>query len=138
MMEETIPMRVAPAVELTEDQRQTLERWARGRSLPARQVERAHIILLAADGHQDIKIADRLGISNQKAARWRSRFLEFGLHGLEKDAPRPGRTPSISPATVATVIQKTTQERPSNATHWSTRTMAAAVGISEASVMRLK
>ena len=130
-------MRVAAEVELTNEQRLTLEQWARGRSLAARQVERARIILLAADGKQDIEIASKLGITNQKTARWRRRFLEAGLTGLEKDAPRPGRTPSISSARVKAVIQKTTQDRPSNATHWSTRTMAAEVGISEASVRRI-
>ncbi|MCC7340782.1 MAG: helix-turn-helix domain-containing protein, partial [Bryobacterales bacterium] len=58
-------MRVAPAVVLTDEQRQILEQWARGRSLPARQVERARIVLLAADGELDIEIAAKLGISNQ-------------------------------------------------------------------------
>ena len=130
-------MRVAPAVELTSEQRLTLEQWARGRSMAARQVERARIVLLAADGKQDIEIAYKLGITNQKTARWRRRFLEAGLTGLEKDAPRPGRTPSISSARVKAVIQKTTRDRPTNATHWSTRTMAAEVGISEASVRRI-
>ena len=130
-------MRVAPAVVLTHDQRQTLEQWARGRSLPARQVERARIVLLAASGEQDIAIGDQLRITNQKAARWRKRFLDGGIAGLEKDAPRPGRTPSIPTATVQRVIRKTTQQKPDNATHWSTRTMAAAVGISEASVRRI-
>ena len=110
-------MRVAPAVVLTHDQRRTLEQWARGRSLPARQVERARIVLLAADGEQDINIAGQLRITNQKAARWRQRFLEAGIAGLEKDAPRPGRTPSIPAATVQRVIRKTTQQKPANATH---------------------
>jgi transposase len=130
-------MRVAPTVALTDDERQTLEQWARGRSLPARQVERARIVLLAAAGEQDIDIATRLRITNQKAARWRRRFLEAGLAGLEKDAPRPGRTPTIPAAMVQRVIRKTTQQKPDNATHWSTRSMAAAVGISEASVRRI-
>jgi Homeodomain-like domain len=81
-------MRVAPPVELTDGQRQTLQQWARGRSLPARQVERARVVLLAADGKQDLEIAAEIGISNQKAARWRKRFLKLGLVGLEKDALR--------------------------------------------------
>ena len=130
-------MRVAPAIVLTEDQERTLQLWSRGRSLPARQVERAHVILLAAAGKQDLEIAAELGISNQKAARWRQRFLKVGLAGLEKDAPRPGRTPSIPKATVELVIKLTTLEKPHNATHWSTRTMAAAVAISAASVRRI-
>jgi transposase len=130
-------MRVAPPVELTEDQKRSLQQWARGRSLPARQVERARVVLLAAAGKQDLEIAAEIGISNQKAARWRKRFLKMGLAGLEKDAPRPGRTPTITPAKVQEVVRKTTQEKPSNATQWSTRTMAEAVGVSEKSVRRI-
>jgi transposase len=130
-------MRVAPAIVLDDEQRRTLEQFARGRSLPARLVERARIILLAAGGKQDLEIAAELGITNQKSARWRARFLEIGIAGLEKDAPRPGRTPSIAAATIQKVIAKTTLSKPTNATHWSTRTMAAEVGISEASVRRI-
>jgi transposase len=130
-------MRVAPQVVLTEDQERSLRQRARGRSLPARQVERARVVLLAAAGKQDLEIAAEVGISNQKAARWRKRFLEMGLAGLEKDAPRPGRTPTITPAKVQEVVRKTTQEKPANATHWSTRTMAEAVGLSEKSVRRI-
>src|SRR5690242_6584426 len=105
-------MRVAPQVVLTEDQERILHQWARIRSLPARQVERARIVLLAAAGKQDLEIAAEIGISNQKAARWRKRFLTLGLAGLEKDAPRPGRTPTITSATVQEVVRKTTQEKP--------------------------
>ena len=130
-------MRVAPSVELSPEQRQTLQQWARSRSLPLRQVERAKIVLLAAEGREDLEIAAALGVTNQKASRWRKRFLQSGLAGLEKDAPRPGRTPSIPAATVQRVIRKTTQEKPADATHWSTRSMAAAVGISAASVRRI-
>jgi transposase len=97
-------------------------------------VLRARIVLLAAEGTQDLKIARLLSIVPRTAARWRSRFLRDGIAGLEHDAP--GRTPSISPELVRMVIAKTTQERPSHATHWSTRTMAAVAGISEASVRR--
>ena len=130
-------MRVAPPVVLTEDQRRTLHQRARGRSRPARQVERARVVLLAAAGKQDLEIAAEVGISNQKAARWRKRFLRLGLAGLEKDAPRPGRTPTITPAKVQEVVRKTTQEKPANATHWSTRSMAEAAGLSEKSVRRI-
>src|SRR3954471_2669891 len=130
-------MRVAPPVVLTEDQRRTLHQWARGRSLPARQVERARVVLLAAAGKQDLEIAAEVGISNQKAARWRKRFLKLGLAGLEKDASRPGRKPTITAAQVQEVVRKTTQEKPANATHWSTRTMAVVAGLSEKSVRRI-
>lgn len=130
-------MRVAPPVVLDSQQRKTLEQWARSRILPARQVQRARIILLAAEGKQDLEIAAAVNISNQKASRWRRRFLQKGLSGLEKDAYRPGRKPKISPAKVEDVVRKTTQEKPDNATQWSTRTMATAVGISEKSVRRI-
>src|SRR5215470_15908226 len=130
-------MRVAPPVVLTEGQERILRQWARGRSLPARQVERARVVLLAAAGKQDLEIAVEVGISNQKAARWRKRFLKMGLAGLEKDAPRSGRTPTITPSKVQEVIRKTRQEKPANATQWSTRTMAAAAGLSEKSVRRI-
>jgi transposase len=130
-------MRVARLVALDPEQKQALEQWARARSLPLRVVERARIVLLAAVGKQDKEIAVEVGVSAQKAARWRNRFLELGMPGLEKDAPRPGRTPTIARAKVKKVIQMTTQEKPINATHWSTRTMAAAVGVSEATVRRI-
>jgi transposase len=73
----------------------------------------------------------------EKAARWRNRFLDGGLAALDKDAPRPGRTPTITPSKIQEVIRKTTQEKPSNATHWSTRSMAQAAGLSEKSVRRI-
>src|SRR6516162_7308081 len=130
-------MRIAPQVVLTREQRTKLEVYARGRSTPARVVLRARIVLLAAEGKQDLKIAHLLSIVPRTAARWRSRFLRDGIAGLEHDAPRPGRTPSISPQLVRMVIAKTTRERPAHATHWSTRTMAAVAGISEASVRRI-
>jgi transposase len=130
-------MRVARPVTLDAEQRRVLEEQARARSLPARIVERARIVLRAAAAWQDKQIAAELGITPEKAARWRKRFLDRGLPGLEKDAPRPGRPRLITAAKVKQVINKTTRERPPAATHWSTRTMAAAVGLSEASVRRI-
>ena len=130
-------MRVARPVTLSSEQRKVLEQHARARSVPARWVERARIVLRAADGQQDRQIADELGITPEKAARWRNRFLDGGLSALQKDAPRPGRPPTITAATVQRVVDKTTREKPAQATHWSTRTMAVAVGLSEASVRRI-
>ena len=130
-------MRVAPPVVLDDSQQQTLEQWSRARSLPARQVERAKVVLLAAQGKSDLEISKAVGISNQKASRWRKRFLRFGLPGLEKDAPRPGRKPAIASEIKEEVVRKTTQSRPENGTHWSTRSMAAAMGISEATIRRI-
>src|SRR6476619_2843420 len=130
-------MRIAPPVVLNASQQGTLKQWAGSRSLPARQVERAKVVLLAAAGQTDLEIAAALRITNQKAARWRKRFLSLGLDGLTKDAPRPGRKPAIAARLKAEVVRKTTQSKPSNATHWSTRTMAAEMGISEATVRRI-
>jgi transposase len=130
-------MRVARPVALTEEERGTLESWARGRSLAARWVERAKVVLMAADGARDKEIAAKLKITPEKAARWRNRFADFGLAGLEKDAPRPGRPRTISAEQVDAIVKKTTQEKPAKATHWSTRTMAEATGLSEASVRRI-
>jgi len=130
-------MRVAPPINLNSEQRKELEQASRARSLPARQVERARIVLRAADGRLDKDIAAELGITPEKAARWRRRFLEGGMAALRKDAPRPGRPRSVSASKVKLIINKTTQEKPAAATHWSTRSMAAAVGVSEATVRRI-
>jgi transposase len=92
---------------------------------------------LAAEGKTDLEIAASLNISNQKAARWRKRFLRFNLAGLVKDAPRAGRKPAILAKVKEELIRKTTQSKPSNATQWSTRTMAAEMGVSEATVRRI-
>lgn len=130
-------MRIALSVELTAQQRTGLERWARQRSLPARVVERARIVLQAAEGLENQQIAKRMSITPEKVARWRNRFLQGGMAALEKDAPRTGRTRTISDRRVKKVVEMTLRQKPANATHWSTRTMAAAAGISEASVRRI-
>jgi transposase len=130
-------MRVARPVFLNAEQRKSLEQQARGRSLPARVVERARIVLLTAEGLRDKEIAQELGITPEKAARWRNRFLAGGIAALEKDAPRPGRTRVITDRQVKRVVEMTIHGRPAGATHWSTRTMAAAASISEASVRRI-
>lgn len=124
-------MRVAVPVLLTEEQRGKLSVYARGRSVAQRVVERARIVLQAAEGKQDREIAAALQIGRHTVARWRARFLESGVAGIEKDAPRPGRVRQIEPEEI---VRKTTQEKPDHATHWSTRSMARALGISAASV----
>ena len=130
-------MRIAPQVELDADQRSRLEAIVRSRKLPARLIERSRIVLLAAAGCRNKQIAAELNLTPEKAARWRKRYLQPGLSGLEKDAPRPGRKPRITAKLVRELIAKTTQQTPPNATHWSTRSMAAAMGISAASVRRI-
>ena len=130
-------MRTAALVELSPEQRTALERLARQRSLAARVVERARIVLRAAEGLENKQIARLMSITPEKAARWRNRFLEGGIRALEKDAPRPGRTRTITDGRVKKLVEMTLHGKPANATHWSTRTMAAAAGISEASVRRI-
>jgi len=102
-----------------------------------RVAERARIVLFAAFGQQDKEIAAVMAITPKKVSRWRKRFLALGVAGLAKDAPRPGRKPKIGARLTKRVVTMTTRQQPTNATHWSTRTMAAAVGISEASVRRI-
>lgn len=130
-------MRTAARVELNPEQRTALERIARQRSLPARLVERARIVLRAAEGLENKQIAAQMGIMPEKAARWRNRFLEGGIAALERDAPRPGKPRTISDRQVKKIVDMTLHGKPAHATHWSTRTMAQAAGISEASVRRI-
>lgn len=130
-------MRVAPPIVLSSEERSTLERWATARSEPLRVVQRAQLICLAADGIQNQEIAARLNMSRPTVQLWRERFLALRLRGLEKDAPRPGRIPKISARKVAAVVKATLHTTPPNATHWSTRTMAKAQGLSEATVRRI-
>ena len=127
-------MRVADPIALSDEQRLRLGTYARGRRVERRLAERAEIILLAAEGRENLEIAAKLEISRQTVARWRKRFLESGISGIERDAPRPGRSRTLN---TEEIVRRTTQEKPSNATHWSTRSMARAVGVSEASVRRV-
>jgi transposase len=100
-------------------------------------VQRSQIIQRAADGILKQDIALRLGTTRPTVQLWRGRFLALRLAGLEKDAPRPGRLPKIPAEKLAEVIEATLHTQPSHATHWSTRTMAAAQGMSEATVRRI-
>ena len=84
-------MRVAPAIELSDDDKRALTRWSRGKRTEARLVVRAKIVLLAAAGARNIEIAERLGITKDTVGRWRTRFAELGLDGIRKDLPRGGR-----------------------------------------------
>lgn len=130
-------MRKAVRIELDEEQRKELERLSRGRSVSVRLAERSTIVLRAADGLDNGQIAAELGITRQKAGRWRDRFAKDGLKGIEKDAPRPGRFPTISKAKRRKIIQMTLQQTPPQGTHWSRATMSRAVGISESSVGKI-
>jgi transposase len=130
-------MRVAKPIELTDDERTVLLQWARGRNTPARLVLRAKIVLAAAEGKENNVISTDLSCTRRTVGTWRTRFVNGRLDILKKDAPRSGRKPSVRAVKEAEIIRKTTQETPANATQWSVRTMAKAVGVSKATVQRV-
>jgi transposase len=130
-------MRRATPIVLEPSQRAELERLSRGRRVPVRLAERAKVVLHAADGLENQEIGSALGISRQKAGRWRDRYAERGLAGIETDAPRPGRKRRIDDRQRAAVVRRTLKEKPEGHTHWSRSTMAAATGLSESTVGRI-
>jgi transposase len=130
-------MRTAPVIEVTDDERKTLRRFARGRSTPSRLVLRAKIVLRAAEGMRNKDIALELGTSRKTVGLWRERFADGRIEAIEADAPRPGRTPSIPGRIVELILHKTTQAKPTHATHWSTRTLARDVGVSRSTIHRV-
>jgi transposase len=130
-------MKTAPSITLSSAERCTLEAWERGRRTPARLVLRARIVLASAAGMMNKDIAAQLGTSKKTVSLWRARFAESRLTGIETDAPRPGRNCSIPRAKIEAILRKTTQEKPAGATHWSTRTMAQAMGVSRATINRV-
>jgi len=130
-------MRTAAPIRLSPEERSALATWAQGRSFPFRLVQRARIIQMASDGTPSQDIARRLEVSRPTVQLWRERFLALRLAGLEKDAPRPGRIPRISASKVRVVVEATLHTTPPAATHWSTRSMAKAQGLSEATIRRI-
>ena len=112
-----MPPNVAVAIELTDQERAQLEAWTRRRTSAQALAQRSRIVLAAADGLKNTEIAERLGVSRNMAATWRSRFAEHRLDGLT-DEPRPGRPRTISDEQVDAVITKTLESTPKDATHW--------------------
>jgi transposase len=123
-------------VTLTDEERETLERWARRPKSSQALALRCRIILAAADGQHSKDIAARLGCSASTVGKWRGRFARMGLDGLH-DEPRPGRPRTVSDDDVERVIVKTLEDQPADATHWSTRSMAKATGMSQSAVSRI-
>lgn len=123
-------------VELAEEDLQALEGWAARRTTAQGLATRARIVLAAAAGQNNTEIAEQLGISRQTARRWRTRFLEAGIDGL-LDERRPGPPRTVSDEQVFAVITKTLESKPKNATHWSTRSMAEEIGLSQSTVSRI-
>ena len=128
--------RPAAAIVLSEAERETLERWARRQSTAQALALRCRIVLGAAAGQTNIEIGAALGCHPVTAGKWRGRFAEQRLDGLS-DEPRPGAPHTISDEQVEAVIVKTLEEQPRQATHWSTRSMAAELGMSQTAISRI-
>ncbi|MBC7783215.1 MAG: IS630 family transposase [Burkholderiales bacterium] len=131
-------MRVARTVLLFESQRSQLRGIANSKTASVRFAQRAKMILLAGEGLQDKQIAAIVAVRRQAVALWRGRWLDLGIDGIAKDAPRGGRHRTArSAAKVRAIIQRTTQATPPDATHWSTNSMARAEGVSASTVGRV-
>src|SRR4051794_40046070 len=131
-----MPNPVAAVIELTAAEREQLQAWTRRPSSAQALALRARIVLLASDGLKNTEIAGRLAIRHASVSKWRNRFAEHRLDGLT-DEPRPGQPRKISDAKVEEVIVKTLETTPKHATHWSTRSMAAEVGLNQTAVSRI-
>jgi len=121
---------------LTDDERQTLKTWASRPKSTQQLAQRARIVLACADGLPNIQVATQLGVAPQTVGKWRRRFLERRLEGLA-DQPRPGAPRTVTDADVEKVITQTLETKPQNATHWSTRGMAQATGLSQSTISRV-
>jgi transposase len=131
-----MPSPVAVEIELSDVEREQLEAWARRRKSAQAVALRSRIVLLAAEGLRNTAIAERLAVTRPTVTRWRSRFAEHRLDGL-LDEPRPGRPRTVSDEQVEQVIARTLESTPKNATHWSTRSMAAEMGLTQSAVLRI-
>ena len=126
-------MRVAPEIILTHEEHAELTKLVCSKLSSVRIVQRAHIVLLAADGMQNKSIAQELDVGRMQVARWRERYAESRLAGIERDLPRGAPPAKVN---VARLVELTTQTKPKAATQWSTRKMAAELGVSAASISR--
>jgi len=131
-------MRVARPVKLSAEEDRNLRILSKRKRIEARVQLRARIVLMAAEGASDKDIALRLDSDRRVAARWRARFLVARVQGLMTDATRPGRPRTArKDANVEKVVRTTLEHTPKGATHWSTRTLAAHLGISASAVGRI-
>ena len=130
-------MRRAVRITLNAEERKTLRQWARSRTLAARLVSRARMILLAADGWENREIADELGVHRVTVANWRSRFAAERLAGIEHERPGRGRRATKRKHWARTIVEVTLHTTPKDATHWSTRSLAKQLGIDKSLVARV-
>ena len=122
---------------LSAENRDRLESWTRRGKTAQSLARRARIVLACAEpGATNSEVADELGVSRLTVALWRRRFVERGLDGL-LDEPRPGAPRKISDAQIERAVVTTLEGEPPNATHWSTRSLAKAVGLSQSAVVRI-
>jgi transposase len=128
--------RPKPQLVLTADDRATLERWARGRSTAQALALRSRIVLASEAGATNQQVAAELGVNPTTVGKWRSRFVARGLDGLSDD-PRPGAPRKITDDRVEQVLVKSLEEGPPDGSRWSTRSMAAATGLSQTAVSRI-
>lgn len=126
-------MRVAPEIVLTEDERTKLLKLTSSRLTSVRLSQRAQIVLLAAEGLQNLQIAEHLGIGRIQVARWRRRYGQRRLSGIERDLPRGAPPKKVD---LAQLVELTTQSKPEAATHWSSRKMAAKLGVHATTISR--
>jgi transposase len=130
------PGRPTAAFELNNEDREVLERWARRPSTAQALAMRSKIVLAAAEGATNTEIGAVVGCHPNTAGKWRTRFVTGGVDGLH-DEPRPGAPRTIGDDDVERVIVTTLEQTPRNATHWSTRSMAAATGMSQTAVSKI-
>ena len=124
------------AVELDEGERSELTLLASRRNTAQALALRARIILACAEGGQNKVIAERMGLDRETVGKWRRRFMAQRLEGL-RDDPRSGTPRTLEDARIEAVIVRTLETLPSDATHWSSRSMAKASGVSISSVQRI-
>jgi transposase len=124
------------SIELSEAEREQLESWSRRWTTAQALAQRSRIVLLASEGLRTGEVAKRLGVHRNTVAKWRRRFEAERLDGLV-DEPRPGQPRTITDATVDEVITKTLEAAPRDATQWSTRSLAAEVGLTQSAVHRI-
>lgn len=128
--------RPIPPIVLTAEERETLERWTRRPTTAQALAQRARIILASANGKSNTVVSAELGLAKPTVGKWRSRFVARRLDGL-LDEPRPGAPRSISDVDVERVVALTLEKTPTDATHWSTRSMARHVGLSQSAISRI-
>jgi transposase len=125
-----------PQLTLAPSERETLVGYTRRRTTAQALAMRSRIVLLCSEGHSNGEVADLLEVNRVTVGRWRQRFLEQRLAGLY-DEPRPGAPRKVTDRQVEALLVKTLESRPRNATHWSTREMAKASGLSQSTVSRI-